>query len=153
VSRDAVIEALWGGAAPLTARSQIRAAAVVADLAPEVEAHPLRERLRARLMTALCHSGRRAEALQNHRAYRARLAEDQGLDPGREIVELERAILRDLAPRACSTREAESVAERLAALDLLGDRPHRAVPPHLIPPHLVPPHVVPPHEGAARGRP
>src|SRR5262249_11686088 len=76
-----------------------RAGTVVADLTPEVEAHPLRGARRARLLPALCQRGGGAEAWQGYRGSRAGLAEERGLDPGREIVELERALLRgDLAP-------------------------------------------------------
>ncbi|MEJ3745739.1 BTAD domain-containing putative transcriptional regulator [Actinomycetes bacterium KLBMP 9797] len=75
-----------------------RAEAVVAEIAPLVDRHPMRERLRARQMTALYRSGRQVEALQSYRAYRALLAEHEGLDPGREIAELESVILRAEAP-------------------------------------------------------
>jgi tetratricopeptide (TPR) repeat protein len=71
-----------------------RAGAVAHELAALVDAHPLRERLRARYMAALFHSGRQNEALQTYRAYRDLLADKEGLDPGREISELETAILR-----------------------------------------------------------
>ncbi|GAA4704408.1 SARP family transcriptional regulator [Phytohabitans rumicis] len=71
-----------------------RAEAIAAELAPLVDAHPMRERLRVRQMTALYRSGRQVEALQTYRVYRNLLAEHEGLDPGREIAELERLILR-----------------------------------------------------------
>ena len=69
-----------------------------AELVPELEAlvreHPLRERLRAQLMLALYRSGRQAEALDAYREARRTLADDLGLEPGRGLQELERAILR-----------------------------------------------------------
>lgn len=76
-----------------------------AELAPLVHAYPMRERLRARLMMALYHSGRRAEALRSAREYRALLAEQEGLDPGAEIVAAEAAVRADppsgaVAPRS-----------------------------------------------------
>ncbi|GAB3522816.1 BTAD domain-containing putative transcriptional regulator [Phytohabitans suffuscus] len=78
-----------------------RAEAVAAEIAPLVDAHPMRERLRVRQMTALYRSGRQVEALQSYRLYRNLLAEYEGLDPGREIAELERMILRaDPVPAA-----------------------------------------------------
>ncbi|HEX6682772.1 MAG TPA: BTAD domain-containing putative transcriptional regulator [Candidatus Limnocylindrales bacterium] len=67
---------------------------VAAELAPLVRAHPMRERLRSRLMLALYLSGRRSDALQIYREYRQALAEQEGLDPGASLAELERQILR-----------------------------------------------------------
>jgi len=67
---------------------------VAAELGQLVHAYPLRERLRSRLMLALYRSGRRADALRVCREYRQILAEQEGLDPGPDLVELERLILR-----------------------------------------------------------
>jgi YVTN family beta-propeller protein len=68
------------------------------ELVPELEAlvreHPLRERLRAQLMLALYRSGRQAEALETYQQARRALGDELGLDPGRTLQELERAILR-----------------------------------------------------------
>ena len=71
-----------------------QATVVTAELGPLVDAYPMRERLRARLMTALSRTGRQVEALQLYRDYRDLLADREGLDPGTELVELELAILR-----------------------------------------------------------
>ncbi|MFD0687672.1 BTAD domain-containing putative transcriptional regulator [Actinomadura fibrosa] len=68
--------------------------AVAAELAGPVAAHPLRERLRAAHMRALHRTGRSAEALASYDAYRRRLRDDLGLDPGPELAALHRAILR-----------------------------------------------------------
>lgn len=67
---------------------------VAAELIPLVQQHPLRERLRCRLMLAFYRSGQQAAALQTAREYRHLLREEQGLDPGPELVELEGKILR-----------------------------------------------------------
>jgi DNA-binding SARP family transcriptional activator len=68
---------------------------LVAELEALTLAHPLRERLHGQLMIALHRSGRRAEALGAFRRARRLLAEETGLDPGRELQRLERAILVD----------------------------------------------------------
>jgi DNA-binding SARP family transcriptional activator len=67
------------------------------ELAPELEAlvtrHPLRERLRRQLMLALYRAGRQAEALEAYRAARRTMLAELGLEPGRALQDLERAIL------------------------------------------------------------
>ena len=55
--------------------------------------HPLRERLRAQHMLALYRSGRQADALESLREARRSLVDELGLEPGRELRELEQAIL------------------------------------------------------------
>src|SRR5688500_883062 len=66
----------------------------VPELVALVREHPLRERLRAQLMLALYRTGRQAEALDAYREARRTLGDDLGLEPGRALQELERAILR-----------------------------------------------------------
>ena len=69
-----------------------------ADLVGELEGlagdHPLRERFRAQLMLALYRSGRQAEALEAYQVARRALVDELGIDPGRSLQELEKAILR-----------------------------------------------------------
>ncbi|MEW2356415.1 AfsR/SARP family transcriptional regulator, partial [Spirillospora sp. NPDC029432] len=67
---------------------------LVGALMGPVAAHPYRERLRAMLMTALVRAGRQGEALGVYRDGRRVLAEELGLEPGRELRELHEAILR-----------------------------------------------------------
>jgi DNA-binding SARP family transcriptional activator/streptogramin lyase len=68
------------------------------EVIPELEAlvreHPLHERLRAQLILALYRAGRQAEALEVYRETRATLVDELGLEPGRELQDLEQAILR-----------------------------------------------------------
>jgi DNA-binding SARP family transcriptional activator len=77
------------------------------DAIPELEqlagAHPTRERLRAQLMLALYRAGRQAEALEVYRDTRATLVDELGIEPGRELQELEARVLAqdaslDVAP-------------------------------------------------------
>lgn len=66
---------------------------IVDELAALVRDYPLRERLYGFLMLALYRSGRQAEALEVRRRVRTVLVEELGIEPGRELQELERAIL------------------------------------------------------------
>lgn len=66
---------------------------VLGELQAAVASFPLRERLRAHLMTALYRSGRQPEALASYQEYRSLLAEEMGLDPSRELDQLHSAIL------------------------------------------------------------
>ena len=70
-----------------------RHAEVVGELETLVSAHPLRERIRAQLMLALYRSGRQAEALEVYRDTRRVLVDELGIEPGKEMRELEDAIL------------------------------------------------------------
>lgn len=66
---------------------------ILSELGQVFEAEPHRERLCRQLMTALYRAGRHVEALQVYRRTRDAMLEDLGLEPGRELRELERAIL------------------------------------------------------------
>jgi DNA-binding SARP family transcriptional activator len=70
-----------------------RHAELVAELESLVQSHPLREPLRAQLMLALYRSGRQAEALDAYQRARRVLVDELGIEPGRTLRELERAIL------------------------------------------------------------
>ena len=117
--------------APISRLDEIRLAAVElridADLAlgrhdelvGELEAlvaeHPLRERLRWDLITALYRAGRQAEALDAYRAARQALVDELGIEPSPALQELERAILRQdpsLDVEAQAPARVREVAER-----------------------------------------
>jgi len=66
---------------------------LVPDLRRLVGEMPLREVFHARLMLALYRSGRQAEALEVYHRAREVLDRELGVDPGRELETLQRAIL------------------------------------------------------------
>jgi WD40 repeat protein/DNA-binding SARP family transcriptional activator len=70
----------------------------VPDLEALLVEHPLRERPVSLLMHAQVATGRQAEALRVFRAYRTRLAEQTGLEPSGDLVQLERTIVGSLEP-------------------------------------------------------
>ncbi|MBG6064142.1 DNA-binding SARP family transcriptional activator/DNA polymerase III delta prime subunit [Micromonospora ureilytica] len=71
-----------------------QAAPVVARLAHAVAQHPLAEAASARLIRALYLNGQRAEALEQFTRCRRHMIEELGVEPGRELQELHRTILR-----------------------------------------------------------
>ena len=66
---------------------------LVGELDELAAQHPLHEPFALRLMLALYRSGRQADALDVYRRTRERLVDGFGIEPGRELQELERAIL------------------------------------------------------------
>jgi hypothetical protein len=67
---------------------------LVPELRALVQEQPLRERLWRQLVLALYRSGQQADALAAYGDARALLDRELGLEPGPELKELERAILR-----------------------------------------------------------
>jgi DNA-binding SARP family transcriptional activator len=63
-----------------------------------------RERLTGQLMIALYRCGRHTDALSAYRRLRAALVEEQGLEPSRELRELEQAILNHDASLGATTQ-------------------------------------------------
>jgi predicted ATPase/class 3 adenylate cyclase len=84
---------------------------LISELETLVAEHPYRERLRAQLMLALYRSGRQVEALRVYRETRRTLADELGLEPGKELKELEQAILRQDESIAASPLRGSRVAE------------------------------------------
>lgn len=91
------------------------AASLVPELERLVSAHPFRERLRAQLMLALYRSGRQADALATFQDGRTLLADELGLEPSRQLRDLERAILNQ--DPDLSAPGSASPAERAASHD------------------------------------
>ncbi|MGO9584508.1 MAG: ABC transporter substrate-binding protein [Acidimicrobiales bacterium] len=66
---------------------------LVSELERLIATYPLREHLHAQLMIALYRSGRQVDALGAFQRARNMLVEQAGLEPGRELRELELAVL------------------------------------------------------------
>jgi DNA-binding SARP family transcriptional activator len=71
---------------------------VAGELSVLAAGHPLQERIVALLMTALCRSGRKAEALDVYMRTRTLLADELGIDPGSELQQLHQRILAGDTP-------------------------------------------------------
>jgi hypothetical protein len=69
-------------------------------------AHPLDEALHCWLIRAYHATGQRATAFAAYRRIRDRLADELGLDPGRELTETYASVLRDPAPAGDDIRPA-----------------------------------------------
>ncbi len=94
---------------------------VLREIGGLVEEHPFRERLRRLQMLALYRGGRQAEALEAYRAARAQLRDELGIEPGPELQDLERAILRQDASLEGPTGAAgERAGERTRSLMVVG---------------------------------
>jgi DNA-binding SARP family transcriptional activator len=86
-----------------------RAHELVGELAELVAENPMRERLRGQLMLALHNCGRTAEALEVYRQGQATMAEELGIDPGKQLQLLHQAVLKAdpvLRPTAEAVRPA-----------------------------------------------
>src|SRR5262249_13742724 len=66
---------------------------LVHELESLAASHPFRERLRGQLMLALYRSGRQADSLQAYADARRMLVDELGLEPSRELQELQRRVL------------------------------------------------------------
>ncbi|CUR56174.1 putative ATPase [metagenome] len=74
------------------ARLEVGDRSVVADAQLASAEQPLRERTALLTVRALAHDGRQAEAMAEAAAYRRRLAEETGLDPGPALALLEHQV-------------------------------------------------------------
>jgi DNA-binding SARP family transcriptional activator/DNA-binding beta-propeller fold protein YncE len=86
--------------------------ALIGELRELVDDHPLRERLRAQLMTALYRCGRQADALEVYREARRALRDQLGIEPGPALRQLEQAILRQEPALGAATAAPPSIIRR-----------------------------------------
>jgi DNA-binding SARP family transcriptional activator len=96
---------------------------LIGELTELVAAHPLRERLRGQLMTALYRCGRDAEALQVYQDGRRILIEELGIEPPKRLQQLRHAILTgdrdlDVPAAAVSAARPAIAAPRMLPTDI-----------------------------------
>lgn len=94
---------------------------VLPEVTSLASAHPLRERLHVQAMLALYRCGRQSEALELYARVRARLHDELGLEPGLELRDLQRRILRhDPSLLAAGREDKARVALPTPPNELLG---------------------------------
>lgn len=93
-----------------------RCRGLIAELTSLVAAHPLRERFRAQLMTALWRSHRRADALRAYFDGRELLADELGVDPSPLLTELYEEIVAEPADGPLAGASTASPAASPAAV-------------------------------------
>lgn len=109
-------------------------AGLCAELEHLVDEHPLRERFWAQLILALYRSGRQADALRAYQRLRKRLGEELGIEPSRELADLETLVLRqdatlDLPDVIATSHRAIAPVENAAAREGVGvDTPAESEP-------------------------
>ncbi|MFF0161132.1 BTAD domain-containing putative transcriptional regulator [Streptomyces sp. NPDC005263] len=113
---------------------------VTAELTRLVAEFPLRERMRAQLMTALYRCGRQAEAFQVFHEGRKVLADELGVDPGTDLTETHQAVLcgslgweaePDTAARTLGRPAAVAPVELTVVRSDPEDRPPAMLPPDI----------------------
>jgi predicted ATPase/DNA-binding SARP family transcriptional activator len=95
-----------------------RHAEVVGELAGLIERFPHHEGFRRQHMLALYRSGRQADALEAYQAARRLMSDELGIDPSRELVDLERAILQQDASLAAPDQPGAFVPARRPPLPM-----------------------------------
>ena len=89
-----------------------RHADVVGELEELIAEHPLRERPRGLLMTALYRSGRQADALGAYRDARSVLVDELGIEPSAWLTDLHAAILRQEPQLGPAAEDASTATKR-----------------------------------------
>ncbi len=98
---------------------------LVGELDELAAQHPLHEPFALRLMLALYRSGRQADALDVYRGTRTRLVNGFGIEPGRELHELEHAILNH--DPALDVTQGAAPPDQLVLVLPSGDEPLEAL--------------------------
>ncbi|WP_442368494.1 BTAD domain-containing putative transcriptional regulator [Mycobacterium sp.] len=94
-----------------------RAAEIIGELEAAVADAPLRERRWGQLMLALYRAGRQGEALGAYQRARTLLAEELGVDPGKELRRLECAIVaQDSALEVPAAQDISSITRAVTFL-------------------------------------
>ncbi len=105
----------------------------VGELSALVAEHPLRERLRGQLMTALFLTGRQADALACFQKGREALIDELGVEPGPELRAVHERILRGEIALPAETR---APARPAAEPEATPDRSEAVVVPRQLPPDI-----------------
>ncbi|MEV0192677.1 BTAD domain-containing putative transcriptional regulator [Kitasatospora purpeofusca] len=92
---------------------------LVPDLTSLTAEHPMRERMRAQLMTALYRCGRQSDALAVFHSGRRILAEELGVDPGEALTSVHMGVLDGSLAQNAPEPAPEPVALRPAAPAML----------------------------------
>ncbi|MER7044693.1 AfsR/SARP family transcriptional regulator [Streptomyces jumonjinensis] len=130
---------------------QGRHLAILGELQDTHQSDPLRESVCAQLMTALYRAGRQADALAVYQRTRRHLSEELGIDPTRDLQQLEYAILS----QAPALSLAQSPPASFAAPDALSPSGGPAAPagPTATGRASLPPAAPPAAPGARGSRP
>ena len=88
---------------------------LIGELEALIKSNPLQERLRRQLMLALYRAGRQADALNLYRDTSELFRGELGLEPGRQLRELERSILQQDTTLELRPRSAPPPRARLPA--------------------------------------
>ncbi|CAL9568736.1 hypothetical protein SUDANB95_04748 [Actinosynnema sp. ALI-1.44] len=97
--------------------------AVLGDLEALLDAEPFRERVCAQLMLALYRCGRQADALNVYSRLRTTMVDELGLEPGRELQELQQLILAQSPTLALPGRIAVVPPRAAPAAEVAPSRP------------------------------
>ena len=100
-----------------------RPAEILAVLRLAVAMGPLNEPAHASLITALAAAGYQAEALAAYRTIRDRLADELGIDPGRELREAQRRVLTQAEPAAAPAVRGSRLMPLVRPAQLPPDQP------------------------------